>query len=192
MAQYKAFNTQVEVNGETILSVVKGMVAQDMAVKILADNKINNPKPGNWYSQQNWLNAFRNIGEKISSLALLEIGKKIPDNAQWPPQIKTIDQALSSIDVAYHLNHRLNGRIMFDPATGNMQEGIGHYGYEKTGSKTAKMVCNNPYPCEFDRGIIQSVALKFKPEGSRPVVLHDDTKPCRKKGADSCTYNISW
>ena len=42
--------------------------------------------------------------------------------------------------------------------------------------------------CAFDLGIITAMANKF---GSRSTVTHDDSRPCRKSGGESCTYVIS-
>jgi hypothetical protein len=195
MAQFIAFDDSIEVNGQTILSVVRGMgVFEKLALKILKEHGIDNPQPGRWYSQQAWLDAFKEIATKIGPNTLFEIGKKIPESADWPPEIRTIEEALASIDVAYHLNHRKDGEVLFNPTTGEMREGIGHYKFEKTGEREGIMVCENPYPCDFDRGIIYAVARKFKPEGGpfHVIVSHDETKPCRNKGGDSCTYIIKW
>jgi hypothetical protein len=54
------------------------------------------------------------------------------------------------------------------------------------------MVCANPYPCDFDRGIVEAMAGRFRPQGSVPVVRHDGAQPCRKTGGESCTYLIRW
>ncbi len=194
MAQFKSFDMNAEVNGETVWSIVSGMGAfKDRAMKFLAENGIKNPEPGHWYSQQAWLNAFKTISEATGAFTLFNIGKKIPENAQFPPEINDIGKALSAIDIAYHMNHRIKEEILFDPKTGVMKEGIGHYGCEIQAENKIKMVCNNPYPCDFDRGIIEAMAMKFKPVNTSIVMVkHDDTQPCRKKGADSCTYLISW
>jgi hypothetical protein len=179
MAMFKAYDTKVEVNGETVLSVVDGMGAfKDRALKILADCGIPNPAPGQWYPQQSWLNAFKKISDTIGPNTLYSIGVRIPENAKFPPQIDTVDKALTAIDMAYHMNHR-NGEI-------------GHYNFEKLGENSARVVCPNPYPCDFDRGIVEAMARKFKPAGRVLVVDHDEKAPCRKKGGDSCTYNVSW
>ncbi|HEX9059938.1 MAG TPA: hypothetical protein VF941_07145 [Clostridia bacterium] len=180
MAQFKAFSSSVEVNGETVLSVVNGVGAfKRQALDILIRNGINDPKAGQWYPQQSWLNAFKEIAEKIGPKSLFSIGKAIPANANFPPDINTIEKALSSIDVAYHMNHK-GGEI-------------GHYKFVKTEGNTGKMICNNPYPCEFDMGIIEAMAQKFKPADSvMAFVEQDDSQPCRKKGAESCTYLITW
>ncbi len=179
MAMFKTYDAKVEVNGETVLSIVDGMgTFKERALKILAESGITNPVQGKWYPQQAWLDAFRKISDQIGPNTLYRIGYKIPENAKFPPQIDTVDRALASIDVAFHMNHR-NGEI-------------GHYNYEKTGENTGRMVCPNPYPCDFDRGIIESMAQKFMPNGRVLIVDHDKNAPCRKKGDETCTYLISW
>jgi hypothetical protein len=194
MAQFKAFAQGVDVNGESVFSVVEGMgTFKAKAFDILSKNGISQPKAGEWYSQQAWLNGFREISETVGASTLFLIGKKIPENAQFPPDIDNIEKALQSIDVAYHMNHRLAGELLFNPLTGSMKEGIGHYVYVKMSEKKAKIICNNPYPCDFDRGIIEAMAKRFKPfESLFAKVAHDDAAPCRKKGADSCTYFVEW
>lgn len=180
MAQFKAFAPNVEVNGETVLSVVAGVPgAEGLARKILAESGIVDPQPGHWYRQQAWLDAFRQISEQVGPRTLFSIGKAIPENAQWPPAVNSIETALPSIDIAYHMNHR-GGEI-------------GSYAYEKTGARSARMVCRNPYPCDFDRGIVISAATRFKPKDVVAVsARHDDSAPCRSKGGDACTYIVEW
>ncbi|HCC08356.1 MAG TPA: hypothetical protein DEP72_09400 [Clostridiales bacterium] len=180
MAIFKAYSSNVEVNGETVLSVVNGVgVFKKQSIDILAKNGINDPKPGEWYSQQAWLDSFKEISEKIGAKTLNVIGKAIPANAKFPPDIDNIDKGLSAIDMAYHMNHR-GGEI-------------GHYTYTKTGDNSGKMVCTNPYPCEFDMGIIEAMAERFLPSDSIMVTVeHTDSHVCRKTGAESCTYVITW
>lgn len=193
MAQFAAFDPAVEVNGETVLSIVNGMGSfKNMAIKVLADNGITEAKAGSWYPQQSWLNAFKSISGTVGGTTLFNIGKAIPESAKFPPDINSIEKALAAIDVAYHMNHRIRGEALFNPSTGIMKEGIGHYGFKKESDKKIVMVCNNPYPCDFDRGIIQAMASKFKPAGAIISAVHDDSQPCRKKGADSCTYTVTW
>ena len=179
MAQYKAMAPGVEVNGQTVLSVIDAMSFKKRALQILAENGIVDPKPDMWYSQQNWLNAFKIIGEEIGPAVLYSIGRAIPENAKFPPEIDSIEKALSVIDVAYHMNHRKGE--------------IGHYKIDKISENSVTMICKNPYPCDFDRGIIEAMAKKFKPNASTIVkVTHDDSAPCRKSGANSCSYLVKW
>jgi hypothetical protein len=178
MAQFVAIDPNVETNGTTILSVVDGMGAEILPV--LEAHGLVNLDPGDWVPQQQFLDTFREIaeGEYNAMFNLVAIGMKIPDNAVFPPEIDSIVSALHSIDVAYHMNHR-NGEI-------------GHYHCQVIGEKQIDLICENPYPCDFDYGIIYSMARRFRPTGSKFLVRHDDQAPCRKKGGDSCTYHVTW
>jgi hypothetical protein len=181
MALFKAYDPKVEVNGETVLSVVNGVGAfASAAKKVLKDCEIDDPKPGQWYSQQAWLNSFKTIAEKTGKATLKGIGRSIPENAQWPPEVNSIELGLASIDMAYHMNHR-NGNI-------------GNYKFTKTSPNSAVMVCDNPYPDYFDMGIIESVCQKFSKPSERVnvKVKIDEAKPSRDKGEQSTTYIVEW
>jgi hypothetical protein len=193
MAQYIAFNPEVEVNGATVLSFVESMEnGRDTRMGILNKHGIN-PEPGQWYPQQAWLDAFREVEENIGETNLFMIGKAIVDHAEFP-FMEGLEQALSAIDVAYHMNHRLHGEIMYNPDTEEMTPGIGHYELRRfdSDSRIAVMVCNNPYPSRFDEGIIAQVARRFKPAFKNPHVERDDLAESRSRGGESCTYVIQW
>ena len=178
MAQFLAMSPDVDVNGETVRSVILGMGSfRPRALAILRAHGIDNPIPGLWYSQEGWLSAFRHIAEEIGPNTLYQIGMKIPESANFPPHITTVEAALAAIDVAYHMNHR-GGEI-------------GHYTFEAAGPSAARILCDNPYPCEFDRGIIQAMVRRFADTESVSV-RHDESLPCRNKDGESCTYVVSW
>jgi len=180
VTEFKAFTDGVEVNGETVLSVIYAMEEeQNSALAILESQGILDPRPGEWYRQQAWLDAFKEIAETVGSKALYKIGQKIPYNAKFPPAVNTVEKALHSLNATYHINHRGGG--------------IGSYRFIETGERSGAMVCKNPYPCDFDRGLIEAVIDRFLPkESAGATVRHDDTAPCRKIGADSCTYLVEW
>jgi hypothetical protein len=179
MAQFEAFAPGVEVSGEAVLSLLDAMaVCRELAQRILADHGIRDPKPGEWYLQQTWLDALRTIAEKVGSATLFAMGKGAFERAKWPPDIDSLEKAMAFVDVAYHRNHR-GGEI-------------GSYQFKSTGPKSGKMVCHTPYPPDFDRGRITAAARKFAPKGSFLQVTLDETASTRNKGADSCTYLISW
>jgi hypothetical protein len=180
-ARFHVKDTNVEVNGETIQALVEGMGKfRETALKILAKEGIVNPQPGEWYSQQAWLDALAVISDKVGPDAIFNIGLRIPENALFPPDIHSLEKALNSIDAAFHLNHR-NGLI-------------GHYYFNATGAKSYEIVCENSYPCDFDRGLVTAICRHFKPKGSETIaqVIHDDSKPCRKNGQLSCTFLVNW
>jgi len=197
--EYVAFESGIEVNGQTVWAIVDGFRAfKVMASQLLLDEKIGERgpnkvvvvRPDGWYPQEAWLRVFREIGTRVGEAVLYQIGTVIPRNAKFPPWVQDVHSAVKSIDIAYHMNHRKGGKEMFDPATGKMLEGIGHYGYEgDPKEKRLVSVCRNPYPCMFDWGIITTMARRFAPVAQ---VVHDDSKPCRRGGADNCTYVVTW
>ena len=53
MTMFVPMTANVEVNGETVLSVVDGMgLYKTKALAILEKNGMKDPKPGSWYSQK--------------------------------------------------------------------------------------------------------------------------------------------
>lgn len=190
---YEPFEKGIEVLGISMYSVIASLPAIPFLVdKYFIEAGLPIPSEirlDGWYSQEKWLTIFKLIAEKTGPNTILNIGKKIPEKAVFPMNITSIDDSLKSIDVAYHMNHRnAQGKVLYN--NGALLEGIGHYSYSRPSSENKIiMVCENPYPCDFDRGIISAQALKFEPTA---VIKHDLTKECRKLGADSCTYIITW
>ncbi len=179
MAQFKAFSPTAEVLGQAVLSIVEGMGAlQSKAVKILGENGIKPLQPGEWYSMQGTLNSFKTIFEKIGPSTVQTIGRKIPEKAQFPPDINSLEAGLRSIDVAYRMNHRGGD--------------FGNYRYESTGPKSATLVCHNPYPCDMDLGLIEGIAERFRPKDAIRVVVQHAPGSCRHRGGESCSYTVTW
>lgn len=197
--EFVAFEPGIEVNGQTVFSVVDGFRAfTGLAAQYLTAEGIGRLRPdgsleldlAGWFPQSAWLRAFQRISETTGQSVLHQIGLAIPRNAQFPPWVTDVHSAVRSVDIAYHMNHRKRGEVMFDPDGGGMLEGIGHYGYTPVeGQRRIISVCENPYPCAFDDGILTAMARRFEKYAR---VEHDSTKPCRHKGGQHCTYVISW
>lgn len=181
MAQFIAFDDHVEVNGRTILSVINAMeFGREMRLEILKEHGID-PDPEKWYHQQMWLNVFKSIYHHVGEKTLFMIGRAIPNNAAFPNDIKDLRSALESIDTAYHMNHR-GGEI-------------GYYRLMAFDAKQrrAVMECRNPYPSEFDRGIITTMLRIYKPKSYiLGACILDQSKETRREGGESCSYLINW
>ncbi|MDR2536916.1 MAG: hypothetical protein LBC46_01300 [Treponema sp.] len=196
--QFKAFEPGIEVNGHTVYSIVSGLgyftnlsrrYLSRVGIGTVVNKELRIDKNG-WYLQTAWFAAFENIAKTVGDRVLFNIGMAIPSTAQFPSWVVDVDSGVRAIDVAYHLNHRKNGKLLFNPDSGIMLEGIGHYGYERiSGENKIISTCKSPCPCAYDHGIITAMVHKFAP---RATIIHDDSKECRSKGADSCTYVITW
>ena len=93
MALFKAYEPRAEVDGETILSFVNGLgVFRDSALKLLHAHGIDDPQPGQWYLQQAWLDAFRDLHDTCGKNCLIMVGRAIPRNAKFPEDIDNIEK----------------------------------------------------------------------------------------------------
>lgn len=188
--RYVAFRPDILVLGQSVLAFVRAMGRYDrIAENALGRQGIKGVQPSGWYPQQAFLDAFREIAFEIGEHTLFAMGKKVPDLAGIPPTITTIHEALGAIDTAYHASHSDAEGPLWNPATGALREGIGHYAFHREGPRAGVMVCNTPYPSDFDRGIVAGVARIFRPDAT--VVL-DESQPTRKIGATSCVYLVAW
>jgi hypothetical protein len=143
-----------------------------------------------WYSLDKWLAVYNAIAKEVGVNSLYSIGKKVPENVEFPPNVTDIRSMFGSLNFAFHLNHRKNGELMFDVNTGKTLDGIGSVTCDfAQGEQKLTLRFENPYPCEFDRGLIHAFAMRFEPAAR---VAHDNAAPCRKKGASSCTYHVQW
>jgi hypothetical protein len=194
MTQFKVYGKGIEVMGKNIGATLDGMwairtVAEDILASVGLDNIVTDED--HWYPQQLWLDAFKLIAERTGDATLRQIGKNIMKNAVLPP-MDSIEEALGLMDIAYHMNYRdAQGRVLYDPNRPNqMLEGIGHFMYQKVpGENKAFMICDNPYPCAYDLGIITTFAQRFN---KRAKVQHDHGYGCRKNGSDACRYIVTW
>jgi hypothetical protein len=142
-----------------------------------------------WYPLDAVLAVLDEVLIAVGPNTMFEIGRTIPKNATFPPSITDAFSALTSANVAYHMNHRKNGQPMFDPATGQLQIGIGEYRIvSKPGAKPVVIECDNAYPCELRHGLLTALATRFEP---RAIVDHKAER-CQKRGAAACTYEAKW
>lgn len=189
----------IEVDSRNVANVIQAFrLVPQIAYQILAQHRLGLttpegafvPDPRPWWPLNSYLAALAKINEVVGTSKMLEIGKLVHKHAILPPSLNDIHSAFQAIDVAYHLNHRKDGVVMFDLASGRMLEGIGHYRPKSSPhANRITMVCENPYPCDVDRGILWGFALRFE---ARAFVEHVTAKPCRKSGAASCTFAVSW
>lgn len=188
---------KVDVLGANLQAILDGFGNFSLiASRVLLDAGLGTEKDGvahfqkdKWYPLNPFLRAFERISKEFGGYTLRQVGQAIPKNALFPPSVINIDTAVQAVDVAYHMNHAIGGKALFSPQTGQMMEGIGHYGYERVpGKKQIVSTCDTPYPCAFDEGILLAMAQRFEPSAT---VVHSP-EGCRTRGATSCTYTLTW
>jgi hypothetical protein len=145
---FKASSPEVEVDGRTVLAVSSGILVAPVARELLESCGLVDIEPAGWFPQQKWLDVYSQINEHLGADTLYSIGRRIPYSAEFPDeQMIDVPSALQSVDVAYHNAHR-GGEI-------------GHYRYVEVGLDHFEIHCDNPYPNEFDLGIITSLVERF-------------------------------
>lgn len=182
MTRYTALDEAVEINGQTIRAMVDGVARfseeyRETVQEAMENVSIVDPKPDEWYPQQDWLRAFSVLAEELEPHLLDRIGEQIPDTADWPTDISGVEAGLHSINDAYQRNHRGGD--------------IGYYRFTRTGEETGEVTCKNPYPCPFDRGIVRAVTKRYAPVESF-VFVEETGDECRRNGGAACTYTVNW
>ncbi|CAA6827793.1 MAG: Unknown protein [uncultured Aureispira sp.] len=173
------FATDALVLGKILLSSIKGLpsFSQKKILKILEKEGLKQLGLDTWYPLKSSLACYAQIAEDFGPNTIFDLGKSVPEHAQFPLDIDSIENALDSIDATYKLSHK-GGYIGFYKMISHDVEG-----------KKIIMQCYNPYPCDFDRGLLTAMARKFQ-SGVKVVV--DETKPTKKKGGDESWYIVSY
>ncbi len=164
------------VSGGNILSMLAAMGPfRKRGEQILQERGIGAVQPESWYSSSAYVQALEMIGERMGPNTLFQIGKQIPNHVPLPPGLDSFPIVLGCFGPAFDMNHRgfAPGRITF----------------RQTSDRTGVIVSGTPYPCDFDRGVIQGFFQKLL--GVRVTVEHDTNQPCKKTGGATCTHLIS-
>ncbi len=192
--EFIAPNPNVEVAGSYLMSIVYAAKrGAEMRLAALKRYGISDLKAELWYPLQPVLKGLRDISAEIGDLNMMLMGKDVALKQELPP-ISSLKEILSLLNVAHHLNHRLDGKIMFDPATGAFREGIGtillaEYDEE---ARHAVIVDSCPYSIKNVEGYLYAFVEKFRPADSTSFVVKEDLTKERKTQGDSSTFLISW
>lgn len=162
------------VSGGNILSMLAAMGPfRKRGEQILEEHGIHHVDVEKWYPLPAYVDALRTIGQKMGPNTLLQIGKQIPNHVPLPPGLDTFEKVLASFGIAFDMNHR-----------GVPPRAIT---YEMQSDRSATITTGTPYPCEFDRGVIQGFFQVLL--GTRVNVQHDQNG-CKNDGAPTCTHNV--
>ncbi|MCY1072430.1 hypothetical protein OV090_47230 [Nannocystis sp. RBIL2] len=189
MTQYVPMAPNISVYGQTTSVFIDVLKQFSVLQKAMLDALgVERFEPHAWYPQRLILRAYQKVDLLLGARGLERFGRQIPALVAFPPGIDGAHTVLSKLDTIYHLNHSRDGVVMFDLATGDMTEGIGHYTYERVGEREVLMLCDNPYPCRFDMGLVHGFAGRFEPD----VQVAHESSECRARGGAKCLYRLSW
>jgi len=153
---------------------VSSFVGKEVTHK-LSEHGLQDIEPDGWYSLKIPLAMLYDMRDEYGDARMRNMGQNVPEHVEFPPDISAVDTALRSIDTAYQQSHRGSE--------------IGDYEFHEDGPNEGTIVCENPYPCEFDKGLIKGVAKKF---ASNPVEVEEVGGQCRADGDVRCEYRVEW
>jgi len=140
-----------------------------------------------WYPMDGYLRAFARANQQMSGSVLHQIGVSVAKYVEEAGPLKDIQTLAKILDKGYHMHHRKHGRPMWDPTTGILLEGIGHYQCRNRSDGSVEIESDIPYPCAFDKGLLFGFLRRTHTVGA---ILHDDSHPCRERGNRSCVYIV--
>lgn len=145
--------------------------------QILEEHGIRDVAREEWYPLARYVESLEMIGEKMGPNTLFQIGRQIPNHVAMPPGIDTFEKVLASFGMAFDLNHRgvRPNAITYTIRDADLRQGV--------------IVTGTPYPCDFDRGVIAGFFAKLL--NARPVVFPQEKAPCKSRGGETCTYEVS-
>lgn len=167
-----------ETLGRTILSLLEAMGPfRRKGERILADAGIAEVDPNAWYPLATWVAVLRTIEKQIGPKTLERAGRKIAEHADLPPGVDTFEKLLAGFGIAYGMNNR-------GPNAGSISCTV-------LGDRRARIQFNTPYPCEFERGVVQGFFSNFRDPNARLLEM-EHTDGCRDSGGASCAYALTW
>lgn len=148
--------------------------SQALVEKILRDAGVERIDPDRWYDFDWSIGIYQRIAREIGRGAVIAVGKKIIESAEFPPGIDSVQSLLTSLGAAYHLNVR------------GSQVGDILCTLEDDHSATLEWSAGGP--CALNFGIIEGCCARY---GARALVEHG-AGGCMETGAPACIYHVSW
>lgn len=126
--------------------------------------------PEKFVPVQKWLNALKEIQEQVGLGVVRNVGTRIIEQADFPPQYDTVESILEALDTIYYLNHKGD---------------VGHYVVTKT-ETTIEVACETPYPSAFEVGLVEGICRHAR--ARRKYLI--SSKPGLHGAKRTCTVTV--
>lgn len=186
MAEYKASSPNTELLGGMIYSLWGAFPEgfQSLIKKILVKHGVADVNPQDWYRLQPVLDALKEIESTFGHHLMWQVGEQAATRAPLPPEINSFMACLFALNQTIQKIHRGGDPGGYEVKQEELPGGIVRY----------RVVASTPFPCSLTRGYLEGFARRFGSVDAKEVLVrHDDESPCRRQGADTCTYFVtSW
>ncbi|MDC0712895.1 hypothetical protein POL68_30820 [Stigmatella sp. ncwal1] len=179
MADHRDISS-VEVMGNTARTLfgVVGLLEQETR-RIITAHGIPALAQQAWYPLQKLLLCLNDIRSHIGPYTVHALGRHTARHITFAPSVDSFGESLFSLNEVYRMHHRGSGEI-------------GGFHYQPQSGRSAHVRCDNPYPCEFDQGLLESLFELFPPPESFRLRVTHAPASCRSKAADTCVYHLQW
>lgn len=175
---FRASSPNDQISGASIQAFLHALgLSQQRGVRALAEQGISRVDAEAWYPWQAYLDAQRAIYQGVGPNTVGRVGRKLVEEASFPPEIDGVHAALSALDHDYRHRHR--------------GKDVGGFVYCPTGERSGRIAIRNPYPCELDRQVVEALCRRFRPAESLAVYLKHQ-EGCRNSGAEECVLALRW
>ncbi|WP_224244650.1 hypothetical protein [Hyalangium gracile] len=182
-------NMQAIMNGFGSFTLIASKLLLREGIGTPDESMIAQFEPTAWYPLDRVLRVFDHIQEEFGDFTVRQVGLQVFRTQPLPPQIVDLTSAFEGLNFAYKMVHGKGTVPLFNPATGEMKDDLGHYKWIHTkGTNKGSVESTSIYPCPFDEGLMSGAAQRFKPTAT---ITHDRAS-CRSRGGDKCIYQISW
>ncbi len=136
------------------------------------DLRVDDLRSDNFVLVQRWLDTLRDIQNEVGTTVVREVGARIIENADFPPNFKTATAILEALDAIYYVNHKGD---------------VGHYRVSRDERGVLTIRCETPYPRHFELGLVEGIT-RNKRVADRPYAIEFVEGA---KGADlTCTIKV--
>jgi hypothetical protein len=184
MTEYKVSSPNAELLGGMIYSLWTAFPEgfQDMIKKVLAKHGTVDVVPENWYRLQPVLDALKEIEGSHGHYLLRDVGQQAAERAPVPPEIGSLKAVLFSLNPTLHKFHRGGNVGGYEVKEEQTTQGLTRY----------QVIASTPYPCSLTGGYLEGFAKRFGASDWKEVLVrHDEASPCRRQGAETCTYILT-
>lgn len=172
--------SDTEVMGNCLRALMESMAVMKWeARRLLSAHGMADAQPGQWYPLPSVIHALDDIRTQVGPRTVRAIGHRTATYALVPTSLLVFPQFLADSDSIYRSNHRGS-------------RGLGSYQYLGGTAASARLRCDNPYPCEFDQGLFEGFYARFTPPGSFRLRIVHEPGGCRDQGGEACLYQLTW
>ncbi|MEW6140453.1 MAG: hypothetical protein AB1733_19710 [Thermodesulfobacteriota bacterium] len=184
MAEYKASSPNTELLGGMIYSLWGAFPEgfQALVKKVLVKHGVAEVNPEAWYRLQPVLDALKEVEQMYGHHLLFQVGEQAATRAPLPPEINSFRACMFAMNATLQKIHRGGDAGGYVVTEEELPGGLVRY----------RVVASTPFPCSLTRGYLEGYAKRFRTADSTEVLVrHDDDSPCRRQGADTCTYIVT-